>query len=298
MLCDADGRIGYVNETLTRVMGHACADVLGAALYRLADTDDQPALIEALDAARYCSTASDFRTEVRLRHADRSVHWYELTVRSHLAEADNATMLCYLRNVTGRRAAYEDAVYAATHDGLTGLANRAAFDRDLQRASAHSRRYGHGVAVLFCDLDGFKAINDTYGHAQGDQLLVIIGSCISGNTRSCDTVARLGGDEFGVLLTPVDNAADAMAVAGRIVDGIRSDSRVAGLEPAVGCSVGVAFASGAGYRPDTLLALADSAMYSAKRRGRNSVVRHAGKVTAATLMPTPPARAGRSTPPQ
>jgi diguanylate cyclase (GGDEF)-like protein/PAS domain S-box-containing protein len=288
VLCDPDGRIDYVNETITRVMGYAPSEVRGADLCCLADAADQPALIEALGEARSGRTTSEIPAEVRLRHADRSLHWYELTVRRHPAGSGPAALLCYLRNVTKQRAAYENALYHATHDGLTGLVNRVVFDRDLKRALAQSRRYGHGVAVLFCDLDGFKAVNDTHGHAQGDQLLAGIGAIISRNTRSCDTVARLGGDEFGVLLTPVDDAADAMAVANRIVAGIRSDPCVAGLIPEVGCSIGVAFASGAGHRPDTVLALADSAMYAAKGRGPNSVLLGHGAMAFAPATKAPP----------
>jgi diguanylate cyclase (GGDEF)-like protein len=229
-----------------------------------------------IDRVRTADAEVELRAEMRMRHADDSLHWHEVVVRNLLSDPRVSSILCHLRDVTEARAAYEQIAHAATHDGLTGLVNRAVFDRDLERALAHSRRYGHGVAVLFCDLDGFKAINDGHGHHAGDRLLASVGASIARNTRACDTVARLGGDEFAVVLTRVNDADDALGVARRIIAGISLDPTVVHTKPAVGCSVGVAFTSGSssGVDAPTLLQRADAAMYQAKRRRRNAAHLH------------------------
>ena len=180
-----------------------------------------------------------------------------------------AAVVGHHRDITERRAAPDRIVHAAAHDSLTGLANGPTLNRDLERALAQGTRYQHPVGMLFLDLDGFKQVNDTYGHDVGDRLLAVIADVVRHTVRDTDTVGRLGGDEFGVVLTRVGGADEAMAVAQRIIEGIEQNRSVAGLQLDIGCSIGVALAFPGGSDAKTLLQHADAAMYRSKRRARN-----------------------------
>lgn len=160
----------------------------------------------------------------------------------------------------------------AMHDDLTGLANRAAFwDRLAQRLNVAHRR-GTGLAVLFLDLDDFKAVNDTLGHAAGDQLLVAVARRVSGELRAGDTAARVGGDEFVVLLDEVATGESALAVAQRIKERLLAPYELGQHTVTATSSIGVALGSDGLLTPDALVAAADTAMYDAKRRGRGMCV--------------------------
>lgn len=169
-----------------------------------------------------------------------------------------------------RRPAHEELTHRATHDELTGLPNRAAL---MEGLSTSLKRLDGGtgkLAVLFCDLDGFKDINDGLGHAVGDQVLVAVARRLRQRCRSADVVARFGGDEFVVVLS-IDDAAQAVAMADRIVEVLDEPIRVGEIEVAPGVSVGITVVD---VPPDdddpvgTLLRDADTAMYHAKGRGR------------------------------
>ncbi|MDA8291219.1 MAG: EAL domain-containing protein [Actinomycetota bacterium] len=168
----------------------------------------------------------------------------------------------------GEREALEGELRVrAFHDDLTGLANRALLHDRVDHALASVAR-GHGlVGVCFCDLDGFKTINDSLGHLAGDAVLVAAGKRISGVVRPGDTVARLGGDEFAVLMEDLDDPAVAVAVAERVVSVLRQPVGVGDREVGLSVSVGVAVA-GISTTTEQLLSQADSAMYAAKAAGR------------------------------
>ncbi len=156
--------------------------------------------------------------------------------------------------------------HQALHDPLTGLANRALFEDRLRQASARVRRHGNCMAVLFCDLDRFKLVNDTLGHAVGDDLLVAVAGRIAGVLRTQDTAARLGGDEFAVLCEDVNGTHHALAIAERILAELRLPFPGAEDVP-VAASIGLAIAHEGTERPEVLLREADAAMYRAKERG-------------------------------
>jgi diguanylate cyclase (GGDEF)-like protein len=162
-----------------------------------------------------------------------------------------------------------DLRHQAFHDNLTGLANRLLLRDHLEQAVARARR-GSPVALLLIDLDGFKAVNDTYGHAAGDQLLVAVSQRLRDGIRGADTAARLGGDEFAVLLDGMDSAKDAILVAERLLTAIQEPLVVSGVELTPRGSIGVAV-----WRDhadiDALMHDADTAMYSAKTAGKSRV---------------------------
>jgi diguanylate cyclase (GGDEF)-like protein len=158
--------------------------------------------------------------------------------------------------------------FIATHDALTGLPNRQLFEDRAHKALASAQRDQAALAIGFIDLDHFKQVNDTHGHAIGDALLRAVGQLLSESVRGTDTVARVGGDEFLLLLAPLrQNAeAEARATVQRLREKIAALRQVDGRDVRISASVGVSFFPGHGRTLDSLLICADQAMYAAKRR--------------------------------
>lgn len=161
----------------------------------------------------------------------------------------------------------EQVTHLAHHDGLTGLPNRTLFYDRLNQAIARAKRDKESVAVLFLDLDGFKKINDTLGHASGDALLIKAAKRIQSCVRESDTVARMGGDEFTAILCNVGNGKEI--VAQKILDTIRQPFILADQSCSVGVSIGIAIYPDSGGNAEDLMKVADTAMYLAKDSGKN-----------------------------
>lgn len=159
----------------------------------------------------------------------------------------------------------------ATHDALTDLPNRRLLEDRLDMAMRQARRDGGAVGVLFIDMDGFKAINDTHGHAAGDHLLVEVAARIRTAVRATDTVARVGGDEFVVALPGVSDADEARAVADAVAAALRGPYRLGDADVDAGASVGLALVEEDDADPVAAIARADSALGAAKRAGRGQV---------------------------
>ncbi len=161
----------------------------------------------------------------------------------------------------------ESAVHTATHDHLTGLAGRVLFHEHVEQALAEHRRVGRRAAICFVDLDGFKQVNDTHGHAAGDALLREVATRLRRAVREVDTVARMAGDEFALLLRELGGRDDADRIAAALVRDLGRPYDVVGATVEIGASVGVAMLPEDGTSPDALLRAADGAMYAAKRAG-------------------------------
>jgi diguanylate cyclase (GGDEF)-like protein len=173
-------------------------------------------------------------------------------------------------DVTGRRAAEEQIRYMALHDALTGLPNRTLFRDRLDQAIAHASRARSAFAVLACDLDRFKAVNDSLGHPAGDALLRVVAERMRNVLRPYDTIARLGGDEFAIVLAYLDEAREADGIADRLIAAVSEPIDLDGQSVEVGVSIGVTIGTELDQDPDELFQRADIALYEAKAAGRNT----------------------------
>jgi diguanylate cyclase (GGDEF)-like protein len=211
--------------------------------------------------------------QVSLRVGDKQ-RWWSLTAKPLVDERGHSLgWRGVARDVTQARAADRRLAWLAHFDTLTGLTNRAHFRVLLEKALQHARRYGGGGAVMCLDLDGFKNVNDTLGHATGDALLTEVGKRLReavGNTKS-DIVARLGGDEFAVLLRTATTEADVSAVAHQILDAMKRPCVTQGAEIPVRASIGIARFPDDGITVDEMMQHADLALYDAKAHATGSL---------------------------
>ena len=209
--------------------------------------------------------------ELHLRRADGRRIPISLTVsalRGEQGERQNLLLIAY--DITERRQLADQMTRLAYTDGLTGLPNRMQLERELDQALGNARQRQHPLALLFIDLDRFKPINDTHGHAVGDMVLREVANRLRGTLRGNDVAARLGGDEFVVLLSAIQQASDSVLVAEKLIEALSVPMRFGTLEISVGASIGVVLYPDGGHTAEALLKGADAAMYAAKQAGRNT----------------------------
>jgi len=260
-----DGRLLYVNDSAARLIGADSA----FALTGLEITDF---VYSADRSLRTSLDRSGERSEYRLIRGDGEVLDVEAASVGITYESEPAIQTV-LRDVTAQKHLEARLVHDAFHDPLTGLPNRSLFRDRVNHALVRLARDGThtGVTALFLDLDDFKSVNDTLGHAAGDRVLAVVGDRLRNVTRAYDTVARLGGDEFAVLLEEVTHEGEVLEIVERIRAAFLQPVRVDGQELIISASVGVAHAS-TDDEADVLLRNADVAMYDAKEAGK---ARHA-----------------------
>ena len=267
-LTAVDGRLLEVNPALCRMLSCEVADLLGRSIGELCAADDAGAVAAAL-ASVAAGEIELAEPEARVCQPGAGVVWAQLSVAAvNGPDGRPAYLICHCQDVTERRAAAEHLLHQALHDTLTGLPNRLLLNDRLERALSRRRRRDRWTAVLFADVDAFKAVNDTLGHEAGDRLLVEVAARLRSAVRPQDTVARLGGDEFVIVLDGLESCEEAEAVAerARAVVGAPLPHRDGELRPAI--SVGVAVAGRRGCTPQELLARADEAMFADKQRRR------------------------------
>jgi len=263
----------YVNAAFEQMTGYTSAEVLGRNCRLLQGGQTDPATVRALSVA--IRDGQEHRCVLRNHRKDGTAWWNELHLSPVRDEAGRLThYLGYQHDVTARIEAEETLARQANQDSLTGLANRSHLLQQLQTALDAASTSDRAVAVLFIDLDGFKAVNDTHGHGAGDSVLVQVAQRLRACLRTSDLICRNGGDEFVAVLPDLDPI-DAARIAGRVTSEVTGSLRrpfVAGpASMALGGSVGAAVYPHDGSTADRLLALADANMYQTKKtRDRTS----------------------------
>ncbi|MFG1608956.1 putative bifunctional diguanylate cyclase/phosphodiesterase [Actinoplanes sp. NPDC049265] len=259
VVVDRSGKIVSVSAAMERVLGHRPDHLVDTDYHQLVHPDDVARLRSALADGR-----EEHRAEVRLQHADGDWRWHEMVLRDMTAHSAVSGWVINHRDVTERRQAQDRLAYEASHDALTGLANRAELLRTLDESTAAAAATDTGIAVLYLDLDHFKQVNDVYGHETGDLLLASVARTLHRCVLGSDTVGRLGGDEFAVVLTQIGRLEAAISVATRVLAELAQPVEINNVAIVPGGSIGIALSTPS--RPDgNLLSHADTAMYHAKR---------------------------------
>ena len=271
MILDNKRRIVAVNHAFTKITGHAPEDVVGQMFVRPQSVKIPGPTIHAVwEDVR---SAGRWEGEVWNVHTNGTVFPMRLSL-SAVYDQRHSTVNHYVavfNDISPHKANEERLKFLATHDALTGLPNRAEFKRYCYEAIERARRSKRRVAVLYIDLDNFKPVNDTYGHLAGDELLKAVGARMKLVMRETDTVARIGGDEFSVLLADLEDISSGYIVACKLLDMLSEPVETRYGTHSVGASIGVSTYPDDGDDPQTLLRLADAAMYRVKQGGRNGV---------------------------
>ncbi len=270
IITDADGAIQYVNPTFTKIHGVSFDDAIGQSIWDPSGSErDQPLTDAIMPALR---AGKPWREERAVEVDDRELIWEARSVSPIRSEDGSLAHLVVIgRDVTVQRANLDELKRHAHYDSLTGLPNRALFMDRLAHAYQRVLRSRQPLAVMYLDLNGFKSVNDRFGHGIGDQVLTEVAQRLIDSLRASDTVARHGGDEFIFLLEELATDEDAIAVARRLIDDISLPLNIADAFISVSGSIGIAFNSPAIGEPVTLLELSDIALYHAKAKSEDRV---------------------------
>jgi diguanylate cyclase (GGDEF)-like protein/PAS domain S-box-containing protein len=281
---DDEGRFSFVNARVEQLLGIARDELMGkhySTLVHEADRERARRVFDERRTGKRASTDTELRLVGRTRADDPLDHRSKvLTVQLNACglyqgpvSPKNFIGSCgFARDITSRKRTEEQIYFRAYHDLLTGLPNRLLLRDHLLLALAQAKRNRGTLAVMFIDLDRFKQVNDTLGHAAGDQLLQAVAARLSNCTREGDTLARLGGDEFLLLLPDLDSREAATNTARKLLDALTTPFTFGKQELFVGASIGISFFPDDADGADGLIRNADRAMYDAKAQGRNTYV--------------------------
>ena len=281
-LLDADGSMRYHSPSVERLLGYAPESLHGKTLASQVHSEDTVE-VERLLAECIGEPGVPVSAEFRFRHHDGSWHHLEAIGNNLLNDPDVKGIVVNSRDITARKRDEATIRHLAYFDALTGLPNRMLFNDRLGQALALAHRTHDSLAVVFLDLDRFKKINDTLGHAAGDHLLQAVAGRLSLGLREGDTVARLGGDEFAIILPPPARVEDVARVSEKVLGALRAPFTVEGHELHVTASLGVSLYPSDGTDVATLEKNADVAMYRAKEQGRDNYQLYAPSMNAMAL---------------
>jgi diguanylate cyclase (GGDEF)-like protein/PAS domain S-box-containing protein len=265
------GTVEYHSPSAERLVESGGRPLDGQALLELVHPEDR-AVVDDLVTQALGQPRTTPSAEWRLRWSDGEWHWVEGRAKSVPDDPNLGGLILTIRSVNERKVLEARLAHQAFHDPLTHLANRVLFADRLEHAIVRAHRGRKPVTVLFVDLDDFKNVNDSFGHAAGDQILVEVSRRLLACVRAGDTAARLGGDEFAVLLEDGGSIESAREIALRVAFALRAPFTVAGRQVVLGASLGIAASDEAAESASDLLRNADVAMYRAKQTGKGQVV--------------------------
>ncbi|MBI2354521.1 MAG: EAL domain-containing protein [Deltaproteobacteria bacterium] len=281
---DHEGCFIFINGRVESLLGYSRDELIGCQYSSIVHNEDLVQAHHAFNERRSTDRATS-NAEIRLickndshdlfeqRHIVAMLSAMGIYEERHEGEGSQVRRFVgtygVARDITERKAAEETISFQALHDQLTDLPNRRLFKDRLEIAMKQSKRHGCVVGVMFIDLDRFKLVNDTHGHAEGDELLKNMAQRLRHCVRACDTVARQGGDEFTVLLPNLVHAEDATIIATKILDELKMPFQVAGQLFRATASIGIAVFPNDGDSADMLMKNADIAMYKVKDSGKN-----------------------------
>ncbi|MEJ2455709.1 MAG: EAL domain-containing protein [Candidatus Thiodiazotropha sp.] len=270
VITNLSGHIEYVNPKFCEVTGYQREEVIGKETHILGGDIEDPKEMERI--WEKLVNGEIWKGEFRNRRKNGRAYW-ESAVIAPIRDTDGNTThyLAVKEDITERKVFEEKLLEQATHDQLTGLPNRfLAIDR-LQQMVQHAQRRQHRIGVIYIDLDNFKTVNDTLGHATGDDLLIQVSNRIWSNLRDEDTLSRLGGDEFMALVPDLRNPIeDLKVILERVIQSLQSPFYLGGREITITSSLGIAVFPNDGNTVGALMSNADMAMYEAKHAGRNT----------------------------
>jgi diguanylate cyclase (GGDEF)-like protein/PAS domain S-box-containing protein len=261
-----DARVTYANVAACQSLGYAQEEMLNLHISQFSPEFTLATWQAHWDALKKCGS---FSIESTHRTKDGNTFPVEITL-NYLQYETEEFNCAFVRDITKRKLAEERIVHLAHFDALTNLPNRTLFYDRFEQAIAKAQRYKHKLAIFFLDLDGFKQINDKFGHQVGDSLLQAVATRLNENARGMDTVARVGGDEFIMILNDVDQAASAAIVAKKVVDVLAGAFTINDHQCQIGASLGISIYPEDSDDMDTLIKQADDAMYRAKNNGKSS----------------------------
>ncbi|WP_142847640.1 diguanylate cyclase domain-containing protein [Telmatospirillum sp. J64-1] len=267
MITDAQEKLLAVNPAFTAVTGYSAAEVLGKTPRVLSSGRHTKEFYDEMWQS--LSQEGHWNGEMWNRRKNGEVYVQRLSVSVIYDEAGQvANYVGVASDITDQKRESEQILHRANYDALTGLPNRLLLSDRLVQALTKMARQKDGLALMFIDLDGFKPINDTYGHLLGDQLLQRVAERLCGSVRESDTVARLGGDEFVILVSDIRSADHACQIADKVLLSLSTPFLLGDVTAHISGSIGIALSPQHGTTPEGLLDAADRAMYQAKRQGK------------------------------
>lgn len=266
---DAKGNILTCNYAAQSMFGYTANEIIGNNLLFLVNTSQ---IISESDIEKFIL---NIESDALLRQQEGTGHKkngatfpVEINIQKvNISEQDQFTLV--ISDVTERHEAELLIREMALHDSLTGLANRNLLQQRLDDAMRMAERVKKKISIMFLDLDGFKPVNDIFGHATGDKLLRIVANRLESCAREVDTVARIGGDEFAIIYTNIDDVKDISKTANRVLESIKKPIIIDGNSHTIGTSIGVSFFPIDSKSPEELFRMADVALYQAKRDGKS-----------------------------
>jgi len=270
LITNADNRIIHVNAAFSDITGYPPKEVVGKDPKLLKSGMHDKHFYQQMWAQ--LTQRGNWQGEITNRKKNGEIYIEWLSVNAiHNDNGEIENFIGIFSDVTHQHKDAQHNAYLATHDPLTGVSNRVLLHDRLEHAIEHAKRFDKCFAVIFCDLDNFKPINDTYGHSIGDEVLKYIAGIMKSSLRKDDTLCRYGGDEFVILIEELKSFESLETVLSKIRTLSNRSFSVNGIELTVGISIGAAIYPNDAQSPEAILGAADQAMYNAKKQGKNTI---------------------------